>query len=388
MNKKFSKSQPIFSTPSKVDREKGVISDVVIVQFGENKNGSYFNMNFLNDIVEFGNNQPQGVKSRFGHPNMCATTLGTFIGRYKNFRLEGQQVKADLFLDDTAKKTPNGDLYEYTISMAENNPDMFGNSIVINAETEEEFDDNTGDLIHSYSMILESFIASDVVDSPAATNSLFSSSDDLGVIMTNFLEENPMVFDAVNKNPEIISDFFERYSKYTNKNKSNINMKILDNIKKSLTTKKKFNIDTTDADGNVVTVITDVEEPQVGDSVEDSDGNLVADGELLIADGTTWVIKDGKIEEIKPKQVATPESNTPPATDTVPMSEFKAFKDENNEALMFLTKQFKTLGDKFETLAKSVKSANVDVQNDDQGFRTSEGSFMDVVEAQRQSKEK
>ena len=45
-----------------------------------------FNEESLDTVVSFGNESTFGVKSRFGHPNMSSTALGTFLGRFKNFR--------------------------------------------------------------------------------------------------------------------------------------------------------------------------------------------------------------------------------------------------------------------------------------------------------------
>lgn len=380
---KFSKSQAVLSTPTNVDRDKGIISDIVIVEFGENKNGTYFNHQFLKDIVEQGNSQPRGVKSRFGHPNMCATTLGSFIGRYKNFKLEGDQVKADLFLDVTAKNSPNGDLYTYTLDMAESNPDMFGNSIVITADEEQEFDDN-GELIHDYSLILSSFIASDVVDSPAATNSLFSDSDDLGVLMTNFLDENPSIFSAIENDPNLLENFFEKYSSYSKNNNSKIDITMFEKLKKKFSKGESFNIETTDADGNIVVVVTENENPVVGDSVTDSEGVSIPDGDLVLTDGSTWVIVEGKISEIKEPESENEEE------ETVPMKEFNNLKNQFSNFIAESEKSFNLLGDKFSELdkkynrlAKSVESKSQDFNSEEEDPKASSGSWMEKVEAQR-----
>ena len=73
----------------------------------------------LNQIAEQGNNQTVGVKSRFDHQNMCATTFGYYAGRYKNFSVSGESVIADLHLDPVAKTSPHGNLYDYILNMSE-----------------------------------------------------------------------------------------------------------------------------------------------------------------------------------------------------------------------------------------------------------------------------
>ena len=123
---------------------------------------------------------------------MCATALGTYLGRFKNYSYSGDKVNADLHLDETsARITPNGDLFSYVLDMAEKNPDMFGASIVFEiAESvflEEEMD---GKKVEKEYFRLKELRATDIVDEPAATDGLFSANTFPG-IATQFLDENP-----------------------------------------------------------------------------------------------------------------------------------------------------------------------------------------------------
>ncbi|WP_379964010.1 hypothetical protein [Epilithonimonas sp. UC225_85] len=306
------KSLATFSKDIKVDSASSVISNIVIVQEGLDKCNGFFSRELLDGLIEQGNAQPNGVKSRFGHPNMCKTTLGTFIGRYKNFRpLEDEgiyKVIGDLHLDEITKKTNvegQGITYfEYISDMAKSNPDMFGNSIVFACDAdypEMEIEGEVG-IVERY-LLPVSFIASDLVDSPAATDNLFKSSDDLGVIMTQFLDENPGLFDLVQKDDSLIQSFLTRYESYKNK-KSNMSL-----IDKLLGKSKKKDIEQTLGDGSIVTVITEAQEAKVGDKVNDSDGKPLPDGEALLPDGTKWMIAAGAISEIVPVD----ENQDPPA---------------------------------------------------------------------------
>jgi hypothetical protein len=83
-----------------------------------------------------GNESKAGIKARFGHPNICSTALGTYLGRYRNFRRSAGKVMADLHLDLSAARSPKGNLYDYILTLAETNPDMFGASIAFNAGDE------------------------------------------------------------------------------------------------------------------------------------------------------------------------------------------------------------------------------------------------------------
>lgn len=369
MSKRHFKSLVSFSTPSiNVDKETGVVKNIVIVQQGANKNGTYFNNNFLTDLTQKGNAQKQGVKCRFGHPNMCATSLGTFLGRYKNFRVKENKVFADLTLDPIAKKTQvegkGISMWEYVLDMAESNPDMFGNSIVISSETFEEVVGEENYDSHK----LHSFIASDLVDDPAATESLFSNSNDLGVVVTEFLDNNPSVFSVIQKDQSIIEDFFERYANYLNNYKSNIDMSFLNKLKKKFSNEDTFDIEETTATGDIVKVITDGEKPKKGDKVVDSDDKPVEDGDLLIKDGSTWVIVDGAIDEIKEAEEER-EDDEPTITEVMQgvnalTKSFNQFKSkyekdlkENQESIELVAGEVEKFNTKFKNLAKTVKSS-------------------------------
>jgi hypothetical protein len=402
MKSKFFKATPQFAQPAlNVDREGGVIRKVQIVQQGHNKNGSYFNPQFITDLVKGANEQTQGVKSRFGHPNMCSTTLGTFIGRYRDFSENEGKVYADLHLDPITKKTQvegkGITMFEYIMDMATNNPDMFGNSIHITSEMFEE--EVEGKMVYSH--IFDSLVASDLVDSPAATDGLFSGSDDLGVLVTEFLDQNPQIFDAVVKKPEIIEDFFSRYSTYlSSKSLTNIDMKFFDKLKGILGKEKSFDLDITLANGDIVTVVTEGEEPKVGDPVNDASGAPVADGEHLTADGSTIITAEGKITEIKPKE----DEPTPPA-DEPTMSEvmqsvtalaksFQAFKTqfeadtkETREGVELIAGQFSTLDKRVTDMGKTITSKKFDAPPGEQsGKKKTEGGY--DPDAVREAREK
>lgn len=319
MSKKQFNSLPNFSVQQNVnvDADNGILKNVEIAKFGKNKNDSYFSEEFLNDLVANGNAQKNGVKSRFGHPNMCATSLGTFIGRFKEFELRDQKVYANLYLDPITKDVQvegkGISMFDYIVKMATSNPDMFGNSIVVMCDWEMiQLENEEGKKEMVESLILKEFVSSDLVDDPAATDALFSSNpNDLGVIVTSFLDENPEIFDTINKNPNILQDFFERYFNYANRKSLNtFNMSKTDFFKKLFGKKpeNKFDIDVTLADGSVVTVKTDAEQPQEGDEVVDDAGNPVPDGNHLLPDGGSIDTVDGKISKIND---AAP--NDPPA---------------------------------------------------------------------------
>mgnify|MGYP006921386335 CR=1 FL=1 len=362
MSKKQFNSLPNFSVQQNVnvDADNGILKNVEIAKFGKNKNDSYFSEQFLNDLVAEGNASKNGIKSRFGHPNMCATSLGTFIGRFKEFELRDQKVYANLYLDaitkDVQVEGKGISMYDYIVKMAASNPDMFGNSIVVMCDWEMiQLENEEGKKEMVESLILKSFVSSDLVDDPAATDALFSSNpNDLGVIVTDFLDKNPEIFESIDKNPNIIQDFFERYFNYNQRKSLNtFNMSKTNFFKKLFgdNSGKKFDIDITLADGKIVTVKTDAEQPQVGDEVVDDAGNSVDDDTHLLPDGGSIVTVDGKITEINE---ATPPAD-PPAEPTM---------QEVMQSIQSLGSQFATFSKKIEkSLAETDESLKIVAEN-------------------------
>lgn len=223
---------------SEVDRENGIISNVVVTAIGEAKGHNiHLNSQFLDDVVTLAAEYKQGIKARFGHPNICATALGTYLGRYKNYHRVGEQVLADLHLDNSAKTSPNGDLYNYVLDMAENNPDMFGASIAFKqGEAITTFKEVNGKKVEKRFATIKALYATDLVDSPAATDGLFEAfhQDDFASQVTMFLDDNPQVYELLDKKPEILDEFLTNYKHYKNKQKMNFSDEIT-NLKNWIT---------------------------------------------------------------------------------------------------------------------------------------------------------
>ncbi|MFA5321390.1 MAG: hypothetical protein WC373_01845 [Smithella sp.] len=260
-NKKWMSSGYLKSAPSgKVDSEKGIIEGVSVCTVGEAEgHGVYLDDEFIEVITKLGSEKKQGLKARFGHPNMCSTALGTFIGRFKNFRKIDNQTKADLFLSNEAKETPHGNLYDYVLGMAKNEPDMFGTSIVFTPgrhyrkdeegnkwyrhirETDNEWEvwyenedgeerENEEGLSKELFIECKELHACDTVDEPAANDGLFSrfSQETVAGQLTEFLDLNPHVWESISENPSIleslakyadkIDEFITRYRNYRKQN--------------------------------------------------------------------------------------------------------------------------------------------------------------------------
>ena len=228
MHRYFS-TPPIFSAPvSSIDRDNGIIRGVTIAQVGPAKgHGGFIDKTFLLQLVDNASSKPAGIKARFGHPNMCATALGTYLGRFKNYSYASTKVNADLYLDATARNSPNGDLFAYILDMAEKNPDMFGASIVFEiAESVflQEMED--GKKVEKEYFRLKELKATDIVDEPAATDGLFSANSFPG-IATQFLDENPEIMELIFSKPDSVVEFL---SNYINNSKMNLSEKIKQNF--------------------------------------------------------------------------------------------------------------------------------------------------------------
>ena len=239
--KTYFRSNPVYhQSPSSIDRENGIINGIVLCRVGEAKGHDLFiDQNFIIDVVKFGNQYSAGLKARFGHPNMCSTALGSYLGRFRNFRMVDDKAVADLHLDKSSQKSPKGNLYEYIFSLAESNPDMFGASIAFKmGEVNTKLETENGTRIEkNYASILALF-AADLVDDPAATDGLFDAdlvetfhSDDFAFQVSVFLDEHPEIFALLDQKPEILAEFLSNYKQY--KSRKSMNLKIeIENLKK------------------------------------------------------------------------------------------------------------------------------------------------------------
>jgi hypothetical protein len=368
------KSLPTYQTYKGTVEEvdgKHIIKGVVIIQSGIDKVGDLINEKFINDIVAQGNAKGDtGIKSRFGHPAMCNDALGTYIGRFKNFSAVNDsdglyKAVADLHLDPVCKQSPQGDLYSYVLSMAASNADMFGNSIVFRCSSKEvKVEDENGEALWVNELELKTFLESDLVDSPAATTNLFKSSEDMGVRLTMFFDANPDIFKAITEQPETVTRFFDtfidRYTSYLQFSTQNMTKeeKVKQKEKVGLLQKTigkirslfKKSIDWPMADGRIMVVDTNAEEPAVGDAVM-IDGTAAPDGDYPMADGRTVKVADGKITEIVAAASADPADDEAKAIDKL-----QAQVKEKDNRIKSLESKIKQLEKKYVDVDVYLKS--------------------------------
>ena len=219
----------------RIDYDNGIIFGVAVNTEGEALgHGVHLEESFVEDVTAHGNYHKKGLKARFGHPNMSSSAVGTYVGRYKDFRTEKTEAgsavsRADLHLAESAKKAPQGDLYSYVLEMAEKEPDMFGLSIVFSRKGLYHYDDNGNRKVgRGHKTFVElgkpgeedsgKLHACDVVDEPAANpDGLFSEfvTELTAAKVTEFLDENPEVLELY-ANDEIREAFLERYNARNN----------------------------------------------------------------------------------------------------------------------------------------------------------------------------
>ncbi len=167
---------------TRVDREKGIIYGYSVATVGEAKgHGMMLDAKTLEQIVELGNKAKLGVKSRFTHPGLSSDGMGKFLGRSKNFRLDGDRARADLHLSKVADSSPDGSLGSYVLDLAEEDPDAFGSSIVFDGKREYVLNEDGTRKTDKEGNPLKPLVrvsklhASDIVDEPAANDGLFSA---------------------------------------------------------------------------------------------------------------------------------------------------------------------------------------------------------------------
>lgn len=117
---------------SRVDREAKIIHGYSVMSLGEAKgHGFAADRVTLEQLIDLGNAQPLGVKSRIIHPERKADGTSTdrflaYVGKSKNFRREGDKVVADLHISKAAAVSPEGDYGTYLMERADEDDGVDG----------------------------------------------------------------------------------------------------------------------------------------------------------------------------------------------------------------------------------------------------------------------
>lgn len=117
----------------------------------------------------------ESLRARINHDGV----IGGYVGRWKNFRLDGDTVRADLQIAEVAAKArgpaaEGSNLSEYVLSIAEEDPGAIGVSIAPKLDRPAMLAARRAD--GRYPIRISALRAADLVDTPAATHSgLFSA---------------------------------------------------------------------------------------------------------------------------------------------------------------------------------------------------------------------
>jgi hypothetical protein len=148
-----------------IDAQAATITDVSVITVGEAKgHGMLIDAQTLVEVKAAAETYAGGLKVKTDH----YTGFNEIVGTLKNFRIDGDQLRADLYL------LKNHDATARILEMAELMPDTFGLSISFTGEHEESGDDLV------FARCTEIYSA-DLVDAPAANpTGLFSAKVDSG----------------------------------------------------------------------------------------------------------------------------------------------------------------------------------------------------------------
>ncbi len=169
--------------PVGVDRENGVIRGFVMAQLGyfKSEGRGQFTDESLNKIVGLAAQKSAGLRSRFTHPSLSSDGLGSYLGRAKGAYRDGDKVRGDLHLDPTSFDTPQGNLGDYVLRLAESDPEAMSSSLVLKTDQQYVLDekgrpklDANGNEIPPIWLPTE-LLASDIVDTGDAVDGLLSA---------------------------------------------------------------------------------------------------------------------------------------------------------------------------------------------------------------------
>ena len=147
-----------------IDSQAATITGVSVITVGEAKgHGMLIDAQTLLQVKEAAETYSGGLKVKTDH----YTGFNEIVGTLKNFVIDGDQLRADLYLLKNHDATPR------ILEMAELMPDTFGLSISFSGEHEEQ-----GDTVFAR---CSEIYSADLVDAPAANpTGLFSAKVDSG----------------------------------------------------------------------------------------------------------------------------------------------------------------------------------------------------------------
>lgn len=121
----------------RIDSQRAVVHGVVAMQVGEAiGHGIYADPTTLQLARTLSNLDSSGVRGRFGHPGMSENATGKKLMRGKEFRIDGDKLRFDMHLLESARKSPafKKDPVEYMLEVAKREPTELGMSYVLRTD--------------------------------------------------------------------------------------------------------------------------------------------------------------------------------------------------------------------------------------------------------------
>jgi len=177
----------------------------------------------LSQLQQLGSAKVSGIKSRFTHPDWFHDGLGKYLGRVRNFRVDGEKLVGDLMISKTAHSSPAGNIAQYVLDLAREDPTALGVSVVVDLDRVwvtsdgQELPANGGRPAGATGLYpvarITSLYAADVVDEPALNpEGLFQiTSSDLKNLFTT--EEYQKIFEQGEAQAMEDQLFIERLNK-------------------------------------------------------------------------------------------------------------------------------------------------------------------------------
>lgn len=211
--------------------DSGVIHDVAIITRGEALGHDLWIDGTFLDQVETSLKSGDGIRARFAHPNLSGDGLARKLGRVTFSRRDGDIVRGDLHFYKASHSTPDGDLANYVMDLASEDPELFGVSIAFQHDkpAENVFRQNHGgygafkspdkDNSHNHQHArLEMLHAADVVDTPASNpDGLFHATsvpheaDSVMAYALGVTDHRPECSDLMGVDPDRLRGFASRF---------------------------------------------------------------------------------------------------------------------------------------------------------------------------------
>ncbi len=169
-------SQPgAFKDGITVEREAGIIRNASVITrgpaIGHNFDIDDVTLRQVHDSIKL---KLKGAKCRLTHPEASGGLFGGgrdgvefLVGRVIKPRIEGDRVRADVLLGKYAEHSPSGNLREYLLGVAQEDPEAIGLSMMFKPGKFEERRDEKNQTLPSACRI-EDVLAVDFVGDPAA----------------------------------------------------------------------------------------------------------------------------------------------------------------------------------------------------------------------------